>query len=61
MNVEMENLHREIKEIEVDLRQSGLSAERRKAIEQGAKEVETVAVEGIEKRPILQGPEFSDL
>lgn len=57
----MQNLQREIKEIEVDLEQSGLSEGRRTAIEQGAKDVENVAIEGIEKRPIVQALELPDL
>ena len=61
MEATIQNLHREIREIEVDLRQSGLSSERREAIEQGATEVKTVAIEGIQQRPIVQGIELSDL
>ena len=57
----MQNLQREIQEIEGDLQHSGLSEGRRKAIEQGAKEVEKVDIEGIQKRPIVQGLELSEL
>lgn len=57
----MQNLQREIKEIEGDLKQSGLSEGRRRAIKQGAKEVENVAIEGMQKRPIVQGHELPGL
>lgn len=58
MEATIQNIHRKIREIEVDSRQSGLSAERRRAIEQGAKEVEKAAIEGIQKRPIVHGFEL---
>lgn len=57
----MQNLQREIKEIESDLKQSGLSEGRRRAIEQGAKEVENMATEGIQNRPIAQGFDLPSL
>lgn len=55
MDATIQSLQREIKEIEGDLKQSGLSEGRRRAIEEGAKKVENVAIEGIQKRPIAQG------
>ena len=61
MGATMQSLQREIQEIEGDLQHSGLSEGRRRAIEQGAKEVENVAVEGIQKRPIVQGLDLSEL
>ena len=59
----MQKLHREIQEIEADLEESGLSEGqgRRQAIEQGAKDVQNIAIQGIQTRPIAKTSELPEL
>lgn len=61
MHATMQGLQREIKEIKVALQNSGFPEGRRKAVEQGGKEVEKVAIEGIEKRPVVQAIALPDI
>ncbi|KAL8725500.1 MAG: hypothetical protein Q9166_007320 [cf. Caloplaca sp. 2 TL-2023] len=57
MNVTVQRLQREIKEIEGDLQQNSvLSQGRRRAIAQGAQQVQKIAAEGIQNRPLAAAP-----